>query len=237
MLRTCSRSIALVAIAFVAWTADPAAQAAATRQAPVASRAAVVATRPITHDAYDSWKSIQGVTLSRDGAWLAYTLAPQDGDGELVVRNLATGKESRHPRGKDATFTSDSRFVVFGIAALDAELDKAKKAKKKPEDMPKGGVGVVELATQATFTADRIKSFKVPKDAGARARVPEGCGAEEQGRPRARTEGSRREGRRRGAGEEGRRSQEDRARHRARGARPGGRHRDVGRRRQRLRVE
>ena len=58
--------------------------------------------KPISYDAYDSWRSIQGTQISRDGVWLAYALAPQDGDGELVVRNLQTGKEQRFPRGSGA---------------------------------------------------------------------------------------------------------------------------------------
>ena len=33
--------------------------------------------------------------LSADGTWLAYALTPQDGDGELVVRNLKTNAEIR----------------------------------------------------------------------------------------------------------------------------------------------
>jgi hypothetical protein len=36
---------------------------------------------------YDSWKSIQGTKISLDGAWIAYALTPQEGDGELVVRS------------------------------------------------------------------------------------------------------------------------------------------------------
>ena len=55
--------------------------------------------KPITHDVYDSWKSIQGTKLSGDGVWLAYALTPQDGDGELVVRNLKTNAEIRAARG------------------------------------------------------------------------------------------------------------------------------------------
>lgn len=27
--------------------------------------------KPLTHDVYDSWKSIQGTRLSADGVWLA----------------------------------------------------------------------------------------------------------------------------------------------------------------------
>src|SRR6476660_1361654 len=57
------------------------------------------AKRPLTHGDYDSWRAIQGQSLSRDGRVVAYALAPQDGDGEVVVRNIATGVEWRHSRG------------------------------------------------------------------------------------------------------------------------------------------
>src|SRR5476649_2975488 len=93
--------------------------------------------KPITHDVYDSWKSIQGTKLSADGTWIAYALTPQDGDGELVVRNLKTNAEIRAPRGRDPLITQDNRFVVFAVAPVKKDVDQARKAKKKPEDMPK----------------------------------------------------------------------------------------------------
>ena len=142
-------SVALVAVTLT-WTAPAATQ---TGSKP-----------PITHDVYDSWRAIQDTTLSRDGVWLIYALAPQDGDGELVARNLRTGAERRHARGRDPVLTADGRFVIFAVAPLDAELDKAKKDKKKPEEQPKAGVAVVNLETGDTFTAERVKSFKVPEE-------------------------------------------------------------------------
>src|SRR5215467_1015945 len=57
------------------------------------------AKRPLHHRDYDGWRSIQSQALSRDGKFLAYGLFPEDGDGELVVRNLATGKELRENVG------------------------------------------------------------------------------------------------------------------------------------------
>jgi dienelactone hydrolase len=124
------------------------------------------AKRPISYDAYDGWRSIQGTKISRDGAWLVYALSPQDGDGELVVRNLKTGAETRQARGRDAVITADDRFVVFTIAPVKAEVEKAKKEKKKPEEQPKSGLGVLNLATGQVFTADRVKSFKVADESG-----------------------------------------------------------------------
>src|SRR4030095_3898713 len=57
------------------------------------------AKRPITHQDYDSWRSIQAPQISRDGKFVAYAFLPQDGDGEVVVRNVASGVEWRAPRG------------------------------------------------------------------------------------------------------------------------------------------
>src|SRR5215472_17637347 len=106
--------------------------------------------RSLTHNDYDSWKSIQAPRLSRDGKFLAYALTPQDGDGELVVRNLASGVEWRHAIGTrpaqtntdDETgaaipqtaevqaplifFTADAKFVVFQIRPAKADVDRAR---------------------------------------------------------------------------------------------------------------
>jgi dipeptidyl aminopeptidase/acylaminoacyl peptidase len=73
------------------------------------------AKRPISYDAMDYWRSIAGTRLSEDGQWLAYALTAQGEDGELVVRNLASGKEFKHPRGTTPIFTPDGKFVLFTI--------------------------------------------------------------------------------------------------------------------------
>lgn len=140
--------------------------------------------RPLTHADYDSWRAIQGQGLSRDGKFLAYALVPQDGDGEVVVRNLSTGAEWRHPRGAQPTrqpdptgelpqgppvfagrptFTADGRFVVFSILPTKAETEKARKQKKKPEEMPKNAMGIMDVSTGEVARVERVKSFQVPE--------------------------------------------------------------------------
>lgn len=69
--------------------------------APVHSQAPVK--RPITHDDYNKFGSMQSPALSPDGNWVAYALSPADGDGTFVVRNVVTGKEYRHSRGARPT--------------------------------------------------------------------------------------------------------------------------------------
>jgi hypothetical protein len=125
------------------------------------------AKKPMTYDIYDSWRSIRGTQVSRDGEWLAYALVPQDGDGELVVRNLKSAAEYRTPRGNNPVITADGKYVIFSIAPLKADVDKAKKEKKKTEEQPKSGLGIMDLATGEVKTVDRVKSFRVPEEGSA----------------------------------------------------------------------
>ena len=147
------------------------------------------AKRPITHQDYDSWRSLLATQVSRDGKFVAYAYVPQDGDGEIVVRNIATGVDWRASRGyrppapppddpgtnvaefqaeqarlMRPVFTADSKFIIFGIEPGKAELNKAKKDKKKPEDMPKNGLGIMDLANGTVTRAERVKNFRVPED-------------------------------------------------------------------------
>src|SRR6185436_7896538 len=66
----------------------------------VLAQSSAPAKRPITHADYDTWKSAQPPVVSRDGKHFAYSLLPSDGDGEFIVRNLATNVEHRVPRGR-----------------------------------------------------------------------------------------------------------------------------------------
>lgn len=145
--------------------------------------------RPLTHRDYDSWKSIAGQQLSRDGKFLAYSLFPQEGDGELVIRDLAAGKDWRFAagaippapeteneenpeapppvRGIRIAITSDSAFVVATRFPPKAETDKARKERKRPDQMPRGGLLIVELATGKETRVADVASMQVPDNGGA----------------------------------------------------------------------
>ena len=121
----------------------------------------------ITHDVYANWRSIQGNTLSRDGKWIAYALVGQESDGELVVRNLAEGKEWRSERGSNPVFSYDGKYVAFSVMPTREDLDKAKKDKVKPEDAPKISVGVMDLSTGKVEVVERVKRFAFPEEGGS----------------------------------------------------------------------
>jgi dipeptidyl aminopeptidase/acylaminoacyl peptidase len=128
---------------------------------------AAAAGKPITHDVYAIWRSIPETRLSDDGQWAVYALRGQESDGELVAHNLKTGVEYRTPRGRAAQISADGKFVAFLIEPTQAEKDKAKRDKKKPEDGPKSSFGVMDLATGKVTTVPQAKGFKLPERGGA----------------------------------------------------------------------
>src|SRR5262245_28624979 len=104
--------------------------------------------RPLTHNDYDSWRTIQAQQLSRDGKFLAYALIAQDGDGEVVVRNLATGNEWRVGRG------------ARPVAPPPGEAGEPPAA--PPAGGGRGGRGGGNSPTGPTFTADgRFVIFQI----------------------------------------------------------------------------
>src|SRR5215217_2225935 len=194
-------------VALVCTVALLATMVVAQQQAPAPAK------RPLTHQDYDSWRSILAQQVSRDGKFVAYAYVPQDGDGEIVVRNIATGVDWRAPRGYRPpvpppddpganlaefqaeqarllrpVFTADSRFVVFSTEPTKAEVTKAKKEKKKPEDMPKNGLGIMDVSNGAVTRVERVKTFRVPEDgSGFIGYLLEPKPAEKPGTDRTRT--------------------------------------------------
>jgi dipeptidyl aminopeptidase/acylaminoacyl peptidase len=186
----CALALFVTTLGSYPLTAVQAQQAARSTEGKKAEQPAI-AKRPLTHNDYDSWRSIQAAQISRDGNFVAYAYVPADGDGEIVVRNVTSGVEWRASRGYRPPapppddpganiaefqaeqarllrplFTADSRFLVFATEPTKAELNKAKKEKKKPEDMPRNGLSIINLADGTVTPIERVKAFRVPEDAG-----------------------------------------------------------------------
>jgi dipeptidyl aminopeptidase/acylaminoacyl peptidase len=121
------------------------------------------AKRPLDHDVYDGWRSIAGQQLSDDGVWILYVLEPREGDVELHVQSVDLSESYEIPRGEQARFSDDGRFAVFVIKP---ELAAVREAKQEDEDEPKDSLGVLDLNSGAITRVERVKSFKLPEEAG-----------------------------------------------------------------------
>ena len=104
------------------------------------------------------WKSIRTRAVSPDGGWLAYYLAPTEGDSEVVVRSLEDDTEYRFEAGElpmfgggGIEFSSDSGWVAFRIRP---DREAAAKSKKP---LP-NSLGLVDLASGEMTKFERVRS-------------------------------------------------------------------------------
>lgn len=119
--------------------------------------------KPLTHDVYDGWKSLGERAISNDGKYVAYAINPQEGDGSLLIKGLDNSFTKEIPRGYQARFTEDSRFIIFKIRPLFKETRDAKIKKKRPDEMPKDSLGIIELGKDSVIKIPKVKSFKTPE--------------------------------------------------------------------------
>jgi dipeptidyl aminopeptidase/acylaminoacyl peptidase len=119
--------------------------------------------KPLNHSVYDGWQSINERYISNDGKWVVYSITPQEGDATLVIQTSDNSYKKEIPRGYAATITEDSRFVICKIRPLFSATRDAKIKKKKPDDMPKDTLAIVEMGKDSVLRIPRVKSYKTPE--------------------------------------------------------------------------
>ncbi|MFN8252023.1 MAG: prolyl oligopeptidase family serine peptidase [Ferruginibacter sp.] len=119
--------------------------------------------KPIDHSVYDGWKSLGERMISNDGNYIVYTVNPQEGDGELVIQNPSTQYKKVIARGYGAVITEDSRYLVFKIKPFYQDTRQARIKKKRPDDMPRDSLAVIELGQDSVLKIARVKTFKSPE--------------------------------------------------------------------------
>jgi len=121
--------------------------------------------RPLKMADVLAWKTIQSTALTNDGKWFAYVLAPNEGDAEVVLRQLRGDKELRFPCGGrnlaagGPAFSEDSRWLAFSVmpSAKDSKQAKAPRAK----------LALVELATAKKIEFDNVQRFAFSGESAA----------------------------------------------------------------------
>lgn len=116
--------------------------------------------KPLDHSVYDGWKSIGERMISNDGKYIVYAVNPQEGDGELVVQGPSSNYKKVIARGYNAVITEDSRYIVFKIKPVFQETRQARIKKKKPDEMVKDSIGILELGKEEIIKIARVKGYK-----------------------------------------------------------------------------
>ncbi|HET9453093.1 MAG TPA: prolyl oligopeptidase family serine peptidase [Gemmatimonadaceae bacterium] len=153
--------------------------------------------RALTQADWDLWKSINAPTLTNDGKWAVYSLAPLVGDGDLVIRSTSGPTEYRVPRGylgrpnnvpgglrpraggnpeeepggpsiAPAQVTADSRYALALTYASKAEFDAAGRDRRRAAAVQgRSNLAIVRLADGNVTSVPRVRSFRLARNSGA----------------------------------------------------------------------
>lgn len=120
---------------------------------------AIAQKKPLTHDVYDSWKAIGGITLSNNGQWISYTISPQEGNNFLELKSTAGSKVYKYDNIASPRFTDDSRFFVATITPTREELKEATDKKVPADKRPKNSLLIINLISGEATVVPRITGF------------------------------------------------------------------------------
>ena len=119
--------------------------------------------KPLDHSVYDAWQSMGERGISRKGQWVFYAVNVQEGDGMLYVKD-STGKSVVEiPRGYNASFSAEQNHLICRIRAPYAATREAKIKKKRPEEMPKDSLAIINLLTKEVKKIPAVKQYAIPE--------------------------------------------------------------------------
>ncbi|WP_353160219.1 prolyl oligopeptidase family serine peptidase [Myroides odoratus] len=119
--------------------------------------------KPLDHSVYDRWETVANKQFTNDGKAISYQIAQQEGDKTLVLQFLDQKKKEVFPRGEQAAFTADSKYIVFAIRPLYTDLKAVKNKKKKEDEIAKDSLAIYNLVQQTIVKIPQVKSFKLPQ--------------------------------------------------------------------------
>ena len=122
--------------------------------------APVAQSRPTLKPAdYDQFQSVSpGAArggLAPDGTWLAYTITTIGGDSALHIAKIGATTDKTVPFGSGASFSSDSKWVAYGIGQSEAEQARLTAARQPVQRK----LGLLNLAANTESVVDGIQSF------------------------------------------------------------------------------
>ena len=133
-----------------------------------APEARAAGSKQLTSADLKAWKNIRSPSLSKDGKWFAYILAPNEGDANVVVRPTADGgKETRFAIGEMPAgnpfaagssaliLSGDSKWVAFTIYPTEREARRLRQQRRPAQNK----VAIVNLATGQKTEFEKIRRF------------------------------------------------------------------------------
>ena len=119
--------------------------------------------RPLTLDDILKWNRITETHLSNNGKYIVYKEEPWKGDPVLKITSPEASEQASFTGGTSAQITSDSKFVVFTLKALEDTIRSLKIKGTKKDDLPMDQLLIFNLERSSTDTVNNLQSVKVPE--------------------------------------------------------------------------
>src|SRR4051812_38787092 len=128
-----------------------------------------------------AWKAVGASVLSADGQWFGYRRAPQEGDAEVVLKQVRGDKELRLPAGEQPqadggagrgaagggttslAFSEDGKWAAFTSYPTHAAAQRLKRQRRPIQS----GVTIVNLATGDKQEYPKIRRFAFSGESSA----------------------------------------------------------------------
>jgi dipeptidyl aminopeptidase/acylaminoacyl peptidase len=115
--------------------------------------------KKLTFEDIMKWEDISDIEISANGEWMAYSVWPDRGDGEVRVRGIEEERLFIIERGDNPVITKNGRWVG---AYIKPPLEKELKAKK--DNKPKQGFGLLNTDSGESVSLDSVKNFAFSND-------------------------------------------------------------------------
>lgn len=123
------------------------------------------AKRPIELDDILSFRALAGSSLSSNGQWYAYRLAPLQGDSETVIRSTSGTQEWKFPVGENggvATFSADSAWALVTVSPTRAQAQANTRARRPNQNT----ITLVNLSNGEKTSIQKIQRAVFAGEAG-----------------------------------------------------------------------
>lgn len=111
--------------------------------------------KELTKNDYASWEILRSFTLSEQGEWLGWQIAPVDGDDTLYIKGIKNGKEYKYPLIGRWAFSDNSKWIAGRINLSKKEQEKATEQKKEV----KNKLMLLNLETGDKRIFDEVNNF------------------------------------------------------------------------------
>ncbi len=122
--------------------------------------------KQLDHTVYDDWKSLTNISIDDNGRFTAAIITPQEGDSKLFIQDLKKNKNFEYNRISGYSLSPDGSYTVALLKAPFADTRQAKIDKKKPEEMPKDSLIIINNETFTFNILPNVKSYKTSQELG-----------------------------------------------------------------------